>query len=100
MSTENLQERLKQAITDRESIEKNIKEIQNEIDKSKTTYRIGQRIKSNWGEHILAQTEPHRVCAIGLGSGNRYRDPVEVGHIYHITVDEMNKICGSNFKVI
>jgi len=97
----NLEERLVQAEKDREAIDKNINELKQEIERSKKTYSVGQRIMiqafdSTFVEYIVAQISSKLVAAISLDSGNRWRNPMAVVNVCKITEDEMNIIIGCN----
>ena len=97
----NLEERLVQAEKDREAIDKNINELKQEIERSKKTYSVGQRIMiqafdSTFVEYIVAQISSKLVAAISLDSGNRWRNPMAVVNAYKITEDEMNIMIGCN----
>ena len=55
---------------------------------------IGDRFKivGEAGEWLLAQVGYGKVCLIGLESGNRWEEPVEVNNVELITEGEMDKI--------
>ena len=45
-------------------------------------------------KYMLAQVAPNMACLVGLETGNRLKNPVEVRNIYAITDEEFNKILG------
>ena len=44
--------------------------------------------------YILSQTEPYKVALVNLRGGNRYKDPIKVKDVTHITLEELEQITG------
>jgi predicted transcriptional regulator len=63
-------------------------------------YCVGQRIRRDAEDYILALVGRDTVCAICLGDGNRYEEPVRVKDIRRITSAEIQKIAGEAFTLI
>ena len=61
------------------------------------TYCIGDKFKLDDGkEYLLANVGEYKVTAIGLKSGNRYRDPIKVDNPFSITKKELMQISGED----
>ena len=65
-------------------------------------YSAGQVFLAEGGKlAILAQTHPRKVCMVCLSDGNRYADPVKVGHPRAISEDEFLQVTdGFEFKLL
>jgi len=62
------------------------------------TYAVGQRFASlGDGEYILAQVSTGKVCLIGLSSGNRWREPIQVKSTREISAKEWKEISDGKF---
>jgi|GEM_PF-6706973 len=44
--------------------------------------------------YMLSQTEPYKVALVNLREGNRYKDPIKVKDVAHITLEELKQITG------
>jgi len=71
--------------------------------KSTTKTAIGDifeiRIHGLQGRYMLAQVKDFKVCAVGLETGNRFRESVTVQKVFNIQPNEMLLIFGSRAKV-
>ena len=66
-----------------------------------TKHAIGNRYTRYGGEYILALVNNTQVALIGLLTGNRWIDAVEINDIYDITAEEFLKICdGDSFDFL
>ena len=65
-------------------------------------YSAGQVFLAEDGRlAILAQTRSREVCMVCLSNGNRYADPIKVGHPRTISEDEFLQITdGYEFKLL
>ena len=65
-------------------------------------YSTGQVFLAEDGRlAILVQTRALEVCMVGLSDGNRYIDPIKVGHPHTISEDELLQITGCfKFKLL
>lgn len=70
-----------------------------DIFESEITFRVGDKFFNDiYGdESILANVNDREVCLIGLGDGNRYRNPVTVKKLAAISVCEFLEISGGVF---
>jgi len=49
-------------------------------------------------DYIIAQTGRFECCAVSLGDGNRFHDPVTVKHTDVLTEDEAVKVLGKDLS--
>ena len=65
-------------------------------------YRVGQIFSAEDDRlAILVQTRAFEACMVCLSNGNRYMDPIKVGHPYTISEDEFLQITGGfEFKLL
>lgn len=66
-------------------------------------YKIGQIINfgsSDGQDYIIAQTDVATVNLIGLESGNRYTESIQVGYVSAITAYEIEQLVGKYIGAI
>lgn len=65
--------------------------------KEEQTYKLGQLFKmKNFGVYMLAQVEDYKFALIGMSSGNRLTEPVEIKNasIFRFSKSQILEISG------
>jgi len=105
MSNDNLQERLKQAIKDRDAIDSNIEEIKNEMKKVKINWKnlpIGTVVEGKYGTRAVVFRDPNepnwgiKLLSLGpnyafekvVGASSNFDDVKVCGTFKDFTVEE------------
>lgn len=89
---------------DNQEFDLNIEEAKKlNLIKPVVSHKMGQRYKATTTkeEYILARCKPNILCLIGLQSGNRWEDPMNVKNCNDISQEEFDKITGGeSFELI